>query len=159
MSFDANKIGLFRANPSANKENALKLKPVTGTGTPRVDSGDIDVSSSVSIEGIRYTGKDGVSRFLPFSNEDQLTQARVPYAISAQSTPLVIQTAIHDIIALHEIDSIVSVTKASDTLTVMHTGSGTVTDVLVDGVDVDLSRTNISTVGITATATKAKAKK
>jgi hypothetical protein len=41
----------------------------------------------------------------------------------------------------------------------MHTGSGTVTDVLVDGVDVDLSRTNISTVGITATATKAKAKK
>lgn len=148
MSFDTDKIGLFRANPEANVENALKLTPPTGTGTPQVDTGTIDVSVATSIEGVRYTGKDGVSALIQFFNEDHLTQKRTPYVLSAQAEPEVIQAAIHKIISLHEIDSIVSVTKAVNTLTVSHTGSGSLTAVVVDGADSALTRANIALAGI-----------
>lgn len=161
MSFDANKIGLFRANPAANLENALKLKTAAGTGTPQVDTGTADVTAATSIEGVRYTGKDGVSTLIQFINEDQLTQARIPYTLSAQADPLVIQAAIHNIVSLHEIDSIVSVTKAGQILTFSHTGAGSLTAVVVDGANAALTRANITLAGVSVAAepTKTKTKK
>lgn len=137
--FDIENI-VFRANPAANLENAMRYEDRETKGTVQTDTGTADVTGASIVSGIRYTGKDGEEKFISFFHEDQLTQDRIPHSISAQEDPLAIQRAIHKIIKLHEVDSIVSVTKAGNVLTISHTGPGTLRTVVIDGADVVLTR-------------------
>lgn len=156
--FNLNEAGKFRANPAANLENNLKLVDPNTPGTPATDSGTIDVSAATTITGVKYTGKDGASAFISFFNEDQLTQKRSPVTIAAGADPEDIQTEVYKVVSSHEVDAIVSVTKAADVLTVEHTGSGTLSALVVDGSDSTLSRASIAVVSLGATV-KTKAKK
>lgn len=148
MSFSLATAGLFRANPFANLENALRLVDPTTPGTPGTDSATIDVSGASAITGINYTGKDGESQFIQFFREAQLTQKRTPFTLAAASSAKDIQDAIHDILLLHEVDTIISVEKAGNNLTIEHTGAGTLESIVVDGTDRSLTRVAVQGVSV-----------
>ncbi|MEL6140282.1 MAG: hypothetical protein AAFU67_01525 [Bacteroidota bacterium] len=144
--FDKNKLGLFRANPHANINNAKRLVDEGNPGTPMVDTGTITTASAVSIEGVRYTGQDGTTVFEQLFSWDNLTQQKTPITLSIQSTPDQVQQAIYRVIEQYEVDALVSVTDASGNFAVEHIGSGTLSAIVVDGADVALSRANITNV-------------
>ena len=159
MSFSLNTAGQFRANPEANLENALALVDENTPGTPATDSGTVDVLEATTITGVKYAGKDGVEKLVQFFREDQLTQKRTPFTLAAGSDPKVIQDAIYDVIRSNEVDAIVSVTKAVNTLTIEHTGAGTLAALVVDGTDAALSRAAIAAVEVQAKTAKTASKK
>lgn len=146
-SYTLGKAGLFRANPNASTYNANRHYHPTA-GTPRTDTGTVDVAAAVSITGVKYTGVDGVSQFIQLFYEDIPTGQRRPIVIAAQSSVAIVQEAIHRVVSSHEVDSIVSVTKAGSVLTFTHTGSGTLSAIVVDGADATLSRADVAGVGI-----------
>ena len=162
MAFKLNNAGKFHANPAANSENATRLVDRDNPGTAGTDSGTVALAGKSSIHGIKYAGKDGVTRFVPFSREDPLTQERIEYSISAASTPERIQEVVHELIDREEVDSIVSVVQNSGTATsidVEHTGSGTISAIVVDGADSILSRVGVAGaegVGIAAVSAEAE---
>jgi pyruvate/2-oxoglutarate dehydrogenase complex dihydrolipoamide acyltransferase (E2) component len=152
MAYALNEAGKFRANPLANAENAVRAVDRTSPGTAGTDSGTVDLNGAVQIQGIKYIGKDGAERFVPFSREDQLTQARVPYTLSPQAEAPDIQAAVHELINREEVMSVVTVTRSGSTLTIQHTGSGTLSALVVDGIDQPLSRVSVAGVGAVAAA-------
>jgi pyruvate/2-oxoglutarate dehydrogenase complex dihydrolipoamide acyltransferase (E2) component len=162
MAYDLNLAGKFRSNPAANSENATRLVDRDEPGSAGTDTGTVALSGKSTIQGIKYAGKDGVVSFIPFSREDSLTQERIEYPLPAASSPQRIQDAIHELIDRQEVDSIVSVTQNSGTATsidVEHTGSGTLSAIVVDGADNPISRVNVAGaqgVGIAQVSTSAE---
>ena len=147
MAYELNEAGKFRANPLANSENATRLVDRTTPGTAGTDSGTVALAGKASIQGIKYAGKDGVTRFVPLSREDPLTQERVPYSISAASTPAEIQEHLFKLTDREEVDGILSVVQNGTTATsvdIEHTGSGTISAIVVDGADEALSRVGVA---------------
>ena len=155
MEYSLATAGLFRANPESNVENLTRLVDATTPGTAATDSGTVNVGtlSASNINGVRYTGKDGQSQFIQFFHEEQLTQKRIPVTLAATVEAKTLQDAIHDVLLLHEVDPVLSVTKAGQIFTIEHTGAGTLSDIVVDGADVSLSRAALASVGVAARAT------
>lgn len=147
-------LGKFRANPLANSENAIRTVSRDNPGTTATDSGTVALTGASLIQGIRYTGKDGAARFIPFTSEDQITQRLIPYTVAAASDGKAVQDAVHQLIEREEVESIVSITKTGDTLTVQHTGAGTLSAIVVDGADKALTRADVqgATVAVAAEA-------
>lgn len=161
MAFNLKAAGLYRANPLANSENATRLVSPDNPGTPGTDSGTVDVTGAANIQGIVYDGT-----FVRFSHEEHMTQRLQPYVISAASSAKEVQDAIHQLTDRREVDGIVVVTKTGSTLSITHTGAGTMSALVVDGENQSLSRSEVSAaggVGVAATEakgdTKSKAKK
>jgi len=145
MLLAATEIGLFRANPNAHPDNNIKLvDPSTpGTsGTDTLDAFDIATGPSVKIDGIRYTGKDGVEALLLFKRLDNPTAEAHYYSLEfALTTAAEVQAAIHYLITQHEVDPVVTVTVAGTEWTFVHVGAGTVTEIVIDGADESATRT------------------
>lgn len=136
--------GVFRANPDIAYDNVMKV-PADDLGTEGTDTVAVDVETPPSEwTGINYEGADGVENFYRFFDVEYPTAKKIykniPYSQTDTDT---LVEEILKIIALHEIDSVVTATFAAgspDTMTIVHKGSGTLAGVLADGVETAGSR-------------------
>ena len=150
-SYTLEAAGLFRANPQAVVMNNVRIVDADTPGTPQTDTlADYDAAAATTISGVRYTGKDGVSNLVPFTTTNSKTGQKTAYTVPANATAQELQDAIWGIIYQHEVNAVVSVAKSGTEFTIVHTGSGSLTDLVVDGADVDFSRAAVSGVSITS---------
>lgn len=140
MTFDPNKTGLFRANPDARSSNNIRVGNADTPGTPGKDSGTADGATFALATGVVYTGLDGVSTTYNFFREDSLTAERYPVSIPTTATGAEFQEVLHRLIGSHEVDPIVSVTKAATVFTIEHLGSGTLSAIVTDTGNIALTR-------------------
>ena len=148
--YDLKKAGLYRANPFANSENATRLVHRSEPGTPAQDAGTVDLTGATTIQGIVYDGT-----YLPFSHEEDSTQALREYTLSSAATAMAIQDAVHQLTDRREVDGIVTVTRSGNSLTITHTGAGTVSALVVDGSNQALTRSAITVAGVGVSAAEA----
>ena len=116
--------GLFRANPLADTDNNLKLVDPNTPGTSAKDEAtDIDTvtGSPVAFTGIEYTGKDGVTYDWTFPTAVPVTNYTG------------LRDAIYAEIKKHEVKTVIKVSFSTPNVTVTHYGSGTLSEVYVDG--------------------------
>lgn len=131
---EATEIGLFRANPYASPSNNIKLGDPNNSGTSGTDTiAAYDAVAATAFEGINYTGKDGVTNYLRFFDEECPGGAKLYKTLPASSSAADLQEAIHFVIKQHEVSPIVEVTVAGTVFTVVHKGAGTMVSLVVDG--------------------------
>lgn len=147
MAFDQNLNGLFRANENAAGPNAVRLVDPTTPGTPEIDTLTVDTSALTGVEvatGIQYTGKDGTTVIINFSDHTYPEGGRREKsfvldfidAAGATTTTVQLAKAIAQLIELHEVDPEVKAVYTgdpTDELVLTHTGSGTFDGLVIDG--------------------------
>lgn len=142
----ATEIGLFRANPNANVKNTMQLVDPDTPGTTGTDTlaRNVATAPDVQFEGVTYQGKDGVEVTERFFYIDGHTGEKHYYVITANAddaTAEALQKAILLIVEQYEVDPVVSVSLSTTTFTIVHTGAGTMDDVVIDGSAVATTRT------------------
>jgi len=134
--------GLFRANPDAVSPNNIRLVDPTTPGTAAQDNVTWTVATTVAFDGITYTGKDAVTRFIPFFVPDGKTNQQVQQSILFDSGAAALQAAIRRVLEMHEVDPIITIDASGGSeWDIRHVGSGTVVAVYRDGVAINLART------------------
>lgn len=139
---DETKLGRFRANPSGDPQNTLKLIDPTTPGTPATDANavGIDASAATNWEGITYTGKTGGATFLPFFSIERSTGAKINKVVAVSEGNAALKAAIELVLGQHEVGPKVDVTGAVGAVIITHVGSGTLASVRLDGSDEALAR-------------------
>jgi len=126
--------GQFRANPHAVAANNIRLLDPDTPGTPETDTlTSYDAAAVGYIDGIRYTGKDGTTNIILFFDQDFITSKRTPKKVLGSASAAELQEEILKVISLHEVNAVVAVSKTGTSFTISHTGSGTITHLVVDG--------------------------
>lgn len=147
MAFDKTIAGRFRGNPYASRYNNVRAVDFDSPGTPLQDDATVDGTGGVIWEGITYTGKDGVSQYIPFSRvtipDGAKDETDLDYAASAAGE-LALKRALLDVIGEHEVDPIITIVRTVQSWDIMHIGSGTLESVRLDGSDEAFSRGAIS---------------
>lgn len=136
--------GLFRANPEAASPNSPRFVDPTTPGTPAQDIvTDSDTGTEqVTISGIGYIGKAGGSAvIIPFFTTEYPTGKAIPTPVVARNNASVVKDAIRNVVEMHEVDPVVTVTWAADLLTIRHVGAGTIDYIIINDTVVQLART------------------
>ncbi len=140
MTFDKNEAGKFRANPHANvKNNCHHLDPDT-PGTPLEDTATVDTTGDTEFQGITYTGKDGVTNYVPFQKTTSPDGGFSQYTVPVASGRYALVEALKWAITQHEVNPIIKVEGSGANYDILHIGSGTVNSIRIDGTDEALSR-------------------
>lgn len=144
--FKLTNAGLFRGNVEASDYNNFRAVDLETPGTPASDSLVINTAAFTGgeeIQGINFTGKSGAAADYLLSDQQRPDAQRINKPITLPALTAGFDTselrwAIHQQIEREETDPIVKVTydDVGDTLTIEHTGSGTLNKLIIDGAPV-----------------------
>jgi len=156
MDFQLKDAGKFRANENASQYNTIAIVDAT-PGTPQTDTVTIDTAAFTGgevISGVTYAGKAGQAEVIEFGNQQRPDAQRIKFSITLPALTASFDTkelrdAINEVIQRQEVNPVVKVTydDVGDELVVVHSGSGTLSKLIIDGAPVGTAaRTSISVV-------------
>lgn len=142
MSSLVTTIGQFRANQYANPNNTLQIADPDTPGTLGTDTLTRNVATApdTTFQGVTYIDKNGTEHTEYFFTMDPTTMEKSYYTLPTTVAADVLQDAIFRVINQYEVHPLVTVSLSSTTYTIVHKGSGTMDDVIIDGAAVATTR-------------------
>lgn len=140
MEFNILDAGRFRANPNASQYNSVRIVDHLTPGTIEEDTATVDTTGALAFTGMDYTGKDGVTTYYRFFNEEIPGAARIEKDIQVAEGRAALQAAIATIVEKHEVNPIITVGGTAADFDVLHVGAGTIDNLYLDGAAEAFSR-------------------
>lgn len=130
MALESNN-GLYRANPSANPDNNLRLVHPTSPGTAAQDNLDAANLTNKIVAGVKYTGADGVNTTYYFETYNiKGNPMRYTATITASDAKLV-EAAVTKLLSRFEVDPVFTITiQGGNDYDTRHVGAGTLTNLV-----------------------------